>query len=341
MTVYNKMSFKVCIRCATFNQALYIEDAMNGFAMQQTTFPYVCCIMDDASTDGEPEVILNYLQENFDLEDKSVVRNEETDDYVLCFAQHKTNKNCYFAVYFLKYNHYSIKKTKLPYFSKWQDSSKYIAICEGDDYWIDSHKLQLQVDFMESHKGYMMCFHNAIVRYQDQNKPDKIMREFESGDFDTLKLFKKWHLPLASVLFRKELYEEPILAELNMVFQGGYCLFITAAKRGKLYGLSRCLSVYRKNDGGISNKMHPSTFLRNHLGFAKIIGDTDVIQYEEKKALRTVIEALPGCLIGRQESKEIIKVVKEYDKRIIYMALLLAPFKIPCMFFSRLINRKI
>lgn len=73
----------VCTRCVTFNQAPYIEDAMNGFTMQQTTFPFVCTIIDDASTDGEPQVIRQYLQEHFDLEDKSVVRNEETDDYVL------------------------------------------------------------------------------------------------------------------------------------------------------------------------------------------------------------------------------------------------------------------
>ena len=70
----------------TFNHAQYIEDALNGFTMQQTTFPYVCCIIDDASTDGEQEVIRNYLNEHFDLEDKMIARHEETDDYVLTFA---------------------------------------------------------------------------------------------------------------------------------------------------------------------------------------------------------------------------------------------------------------
>ena len=45
--------FKVCVRCFTFNQAKYIEETMNGFVMQQTDFPFVCCIVDDASTDGE------------------------------------------------------------------------------------------------------------------------------------------------------------------------------------------------------------------------------------------------------------------------------------------------
>ena len=83
--------YSVCVRSATYNHSQYIEDTMNGFTMQKTDFPYVCCIMDDASTDGEPEVIRQYLKEHFDLEDKSVVRNEETDDYILCFARHKTS----------------------------------------------------------------------------------------------------------------------------------------------------------------------------------------------------------------------------------------------------------
>ena len=90
----------VHVTCITFNHAPYIVDAMNGFCKQKTTFQYVCTIFDDYSTDGEQEVIRKYLQEHFNLEDKSVVRNEETDDYLLTFARHKTNENCFFAVYY-------------------------------------------------------------------------------------------------------------------------------------------------------------------------------------------------------------------------------------------------
>lgn len=64
--------FKVCIRCMTYNQAKYIVDTMNGFAIQQTDFPFVCCIVDDASTDGEQQVIKEYLIKYFELADSSV-----------------------------------------------------------------------------------------------------------------------------------------------------------------------------------------------------------------------------------------------------------------------------
>ena len=151
----------VCVRCNTFNQASYIEDTMKRFTMQQTNFPFICCIVDDASTDGEQEVIEGYLEKNFDLGDKYVVRNEETDDYVLTFCQHKTNRNCYFATLFLKYNHYK-KKAKVPYLEEWRSQSKYEALCEGDDYWTDKLKLQLQVDEMKKHDDIDICAHAAV-----------------------------------------------------------------------------------------------------------------------------------------------------------------------------------
>ena len=98
----NPMRFMVCTRCMTYNQARYITDAMNGFVMQQTGFPFVCTIVDDASTDGEQEVIKNYLQEHFDLQDSAVAYDKDTDYGHVTFARHKTNKNCYFVVIYHK-----------------------------------------------------------------------------------------------------------------------------------------------------------------------------------------------------------------------------------------------
>ena len=139
--------YMVCTRCSTFNHAPFIVDTMNGFTMQETTFPVVSLIIDDASTDGEPEIIKQYLKDYF----LNPYREEETDDYCMICAKHKSNLNCTFIVFLLKYNHYSIKKSKLPYLSEWLDNSKYHALCEGDDYWIHPNKLQIQVFFLESH----------------------------------------------------------------------------------------------------------------------------------------------------------------------------------------------
>ena len=147
--------YKVCVYCNTYNQASYIKDTMDGFCIQQTNFPFVCMIMDDASTDGEPEVIKQYLHDYFDIE-----WTKETDDYHLTLARHQENKNCYFAVYLLKYNHYSIKKRRLRYYRELTDEIDYVALCEGDDYWTDAHKLQKQADALDATPQVTLVYTN-------------------------------------------------------------------------------------------------------------------------------------------------------------------------------------
>lgn len=146
--------YKVCVRCFTFNQAKFIEETMNGFVMQQTNFPFVCCIVDDSSTDGEQNVIKQYMNANFAMSDSTVAYEKETDYAHILFAQHKENKSCFFAVLLLKVNLYSEEYKKFQYISEWRDSSDYEALCEGDDYWICVNKLQKQADFLDCHPDY-------------------------------------------------------------------------------------------------------------------------------------------------------------------------------------------
>ncbi len=234
-------SFRVFVKCFTFNHAPYIKDAMNGFTMQQTDFPFVCVIVDDASTDSEPEVIRNYLQENFDLEDKSVCRNEDSDDYVMTFARHKDNHNCYFAVYFLKYNHYSIKKTKMPYITEWTNT-KYIALCEGDDYWIDPFKLQKQYDFLESHSEY------GLVYTAFRENRNGVLSEVIKNDFgdDCLREYlshKRGIIATASTMCRADLYlKREINSNLPM---GDVPLWIQLMHASKAKFLDDVTTVYR------------------------------------------------------------------------------------------------
>lgn len=146
--------YKVCVRCFTFNQAKFIEETMNAFVMQQTNFPFVCCIVDDASTDSEQNVIKKYMTSNFAMSDSSIAYEKETDYAHILFAQHKENKSCFFAVLLLKVNLYSEEYKKFQYISEWRDSSDYEALCEGDDYWVCVNKLQKQADFLDCHPDY-------------------------------------------------------------------------------------------------------------------------------------------------------------------------------------------
>lgn len=155
--------FKVCVRCFTFNQAKYIEETMNGFTMQQTNFPFVCCIVDDASTDGEQEVLKSYMKTNFNFSSSSVSFEKDADYAFILFAQHNENVNCYFAVLLLKENLYSSDKSylKFDYIAEWREKCEYEAICEGDDFWIDKEKLSKQVSFLDSHPDYGFSYAKA------------------------------------------------------------------------------------------------------------------------------------------------------------------------------------
>jgi len=190
------MDFPVYVICHTFNQSAYIIDALDGFCMQITDFPYICIIMDDASTDGEQTVIRDYLNTHFCLDDKSLAKNEESEDYVMTYAQHRENTNCYFAVFYLKYNHYSKNKEKSQYYSRW-NAVKYIAMCEGDDYWTDSRKLQIQFDFLEDNPNYGFVYSDYSFYYQENGllRPSMIAR----GEGPKIENFEQ-HLVLAGYI---------------------------------------------------------------------------------------------------------------------------------------------
>ena len=246
-------NYIVCVKCPTYNQVSYIEDAMNGFCIQETTFPFVCMIIDDASTDGEPEVIRKYLQEHFDLEDKTIARDEETDDYVLTFARHKTNQNCFFAVLYLKYNHYSIKKSKASYMAELNNNAKYIAFCEGDDYWVASDKLQRQIQFMEKQTDCVMTISNGIGLDTISGEKKKLNPiPINSSRYLTMPeilIEKGCLIPTASMCLRSQLYfSRP--QNFKNPYVGDRPLRMWCAVNGKLYYDIEPLVVYRQGSIG-------------------------------------------------------------------------------------------
>lgn len=213
----NYPNFKVCVKSFTFNQAAYITDTMNGFVMQQTTYPFVCCIVDDASTDGEQEVIRKYFNENFNLEDKDTYYEQQTDYATILYAQHKTNHNCYFAILFLKENHYSQHKDKLQYLSTWRDNCEYEALCEGDDYWIHPQKLQMQTDVLE-HNPNVWLVHTAFCPVNANKEPLTVLKHqryieySKSGDVFAHLLWRNYILTL-TVCYRREMTDSALYIE--------------------------------------------------------------------------------------------------------------------------------
>ena len=256
-TKRNETDVQVYVSCKTYNQASYITDAMNGFCIQKTDFPYVCAIFDDCSTDGEQVVIREYMHDHFDMDDASVVRSEETDDYVLTFAKHKINPSCFFLVLFLKYNHYSKSKAKDPYVSEWINQAKYIALCEGDDYWTDPHKLQKQVDYMEAHPdcGLVHAYTNSYHQKHNALSETQLTGELDSSYNDIL-----WANPITtlSVLYRKEFTDGYLSFIQGQSWRvGDLPLWLYISLRGKVHKQNFVCGVYRIVE---NSESHGSTY---------------------------------------------------------------------------------
>lgn len=257
MNEQEEYDWMVYVSCMTYNHAPYIVDAMNGFTMQETNFPFVCAVVDDASTDGEQEVIKGYLNEYFDLEDKNVVRQEETDDYVLTFARHKTNVNCYFAVLYLKYNHWTAKKKKDPHLAQWRNNAKYIALCEGDDYWTDSHKLQIQYEYLEKNPQYLFCSHRYKIFEQ---KRKRLLKEYTYAYYvgnkdliiDESLFLKVWVTQTLTVFLRTDIYDTTYAILNKYSSRRDVYFYYTLLQAGKGIALNREMGVYRWHDGGIA-----------------------------------------------------------------------------------------
>lgn len=159
--------YKVYVRSCTYNQSLYIEDCLNGVAMQKTDFPFVHHVIDDCSTDGEQEVIKAWIVKNCNV---TTAEYYDNDICTITFAKSNSNPNYTIAAYFLKRNMYRERVEKEKLYTLWREICPYEAFCEGDDYWIVQYKLQKQFVFLEGNHDYSMIFTNINYRFSNENK---------------------------------------------------------------------------------------------------------------------------------------------------------------------------
>ena len=270
----NEPKYKVFVKCFTFNQSLYITDTLNGFCAQQTNFPFVCCIIDDASSDGEPDVIKQYLKDYFDFSDIESYTNE-TDEAIFYYAPHKRNRNCFFAVLLLKVNLFKNEEKKNALISRWADNSKYEAICEGDDYWIDQFKLQKQVDYMESHPDCSLCHTCFKFYYQDDNKFLVDSGPAIKDDSASLEqVVSGYYVQTCTALYKVD--DRIDFRKKNAFLFGGYFkmgdfpTWYELRKRGYVHWLPDVTSVYRKNSGSLTRASSVASYYRFALSSAEI-----------------------------------------------------------------------
>lgn len=274
--------YKYLVRtfCATYNQASYIQETMSGFTSQQTTFPVVSVIVDDASTDDTPKAIRQYLEVNFDLSDPEVAYEKETDYAHVIYARHKTNTNCYFAVLFLKENHYSQRKSRAPYVTEWTDTAKYLAFCEGDDFWTDPLKLQKQVDFLETHPDYNLVCHNWNLLREGQFLPSpahQLYKEPFAFTFDSLPWV--WITKTLTTMYRQVLDFQWMANQFK--YSRDVHMVYYALKGSKGYYMPEVMATYRIVDSGVWSKVDNNK--KNKITYELY---KEFYAYESNKALR-------------------------------------------------------
>lgn len=171
----------VTVLCITYNHIDFVEDAINGFLRQKTNFPFEILIHDDCSDDGTDQILREYEKKY--PERIQLITEEE--------------------------NQYS-KGINIPYdIMLPRIRGKYIAVCEGDDYWTDDNKLQKQFDFMEAHHDYSLCCHNG-VRHNYYTGETIIVNPFDkTGTLSEEQVFFSYgkNAPTASYFIRKKILD--------------------------------------------------------------------------------------------------------------------------------------
>lgn len=214
----------VSVICQTYNHENYIVDCLESLVSQKVDFRYEILVHDDASTDKTAEIIRGFEKKYPDL----------------------------IKPIYQKVNQWSLGKKVLTGIQLPRCTGKYVAICEGDDYWIDSLKLQKQVNYLENNPDCTMSFHNAIEHWSDNRKKDSMFSHIVDRVYSGLELYKEWIVPTASVVFRRNILMSQYadcLANSHFIYKD-IILFLLAAKCGRVVGMKDVMSVYRRHAGG-------------------------------------------------------------------------------------------
>ena len=234
----------VSVLCATYNQEKYIRQALDGFVMQKTNFPFEVIVHDDASTDRTPEIIKEYANKYPNII-KPIYQKEN---------QYSKGASITIDCIYPKAR------------------GKYFAFCEGDDFWIDENKLQKQYDIMEQNPDCHLCVHKVQIVSENGKKQNRILPKinFTKNIMDTECFFKltlvyqDFHINSFLIIgddyrnyineFRniRQLFRRAGIGDAPMIFYFG--------QLGKIHYINKIMSSYRKSAIGswsLKNKNIP------------------------------------------------------------------------------------
>ena len=233
----------VSICTTTYNREKYIGEAIESCMMQKTNFPFEMVISDNCSTDKTVEIIESYIQK-----------------FPGKIRLLKSDKNYGLMLNYIK----SIEA----------GTGKYIADCDGDDYWTDENKLQMQVDFLEANPDFVMCFTNNTLLNSETGETEKgVLKTWDVGDTSLLLSYNTlnkeinlngFHCPahVSTIVFRNNVIKFPDW--FKDLYINDEPLFFMLSKFGKAKFIDQEMSVYRMTPVGYSTQEF--TYMRDWTG---------------------------------------------------------------------------
>ena len=281
----------VSICCAAFNQENFIRDAIEGFLMQETGFPFEIIIHDDASTDNTAKIIKEYERKHPDL----FVTIYQTEN------QYSRGVKPWFKFIFPRVR------------------GKYIALCEGDDYWTDPLKLQKQVEFLEGNEEYVMSYGNALMEdlTNEYHKKKYYLNGFESKSISKEKVYGLG-VPTCTMVYRAGIQ---IPNEFSNVVSDDQFLRLFLSIEGLFYYHGEVFGVHRKHPKGISRSTDKFKWhINNAENLKKFLSYADASQKKHinKKIVSSLIYAFFSLHIKKETRKSFSLLPKIFLNRHFY-----------------------
>lgn len=212
-----KVLVSVC--CTAYNHEKYIRSCLDGFVNQNTNFKYEVIVHDDASTDNTASIIQEYADKYPNII-KPILQKENQYSKGVRITEEYIYPKC---------------------------NGKYIAFCEGDDYWCDENKLQKQVEVLETHQDYVACVHQTKMVNLRDNKCSLFVQHNENS-FISVKKFFHATMPfhLSSLMVKAAIFKErPSFCFVSKQV-GDYPNGLYLALKGSIYFINDLMSVYRR-----------------------------------------------------------------------------------------------
>ena len=283
----------VSVICKTYNHERYIRQCLQGLVNQKTDFKYEIIIHDDASLDKTPEIVKEF-------------ENKYPEKIVAIYQKdNQLSKH--------------IDSTKVFIFPKCR--GKYIAICEGDDFWLDNCKLQKQIDFLETHPDYVLCGHSAYYANEDGSLQNK--RYFNYGKHDrtltTEEIISDWLMATNSIVYKFSALKDYPIPYLGKARNGDYALMTYLALQGKVYFIDELMSAYRVSSRGSINwgwRKNPDIYAKNLEAFIDLLeGLNEYSGHKYESVIKEVQEKKRfEILLNRGEYTNARKMKKYYSQ---------------------------